>query len=209
MFLEAVNYTSENLLTLIKSTFKLLLSFLALTIVIDFAKLSLGQGHGSAEFIIGLIEVVATYYFYALIIKKSFSFIEGREVRALGLNFLIYLRVNIIYSLLFFLGAFLVIPGLWALVFLYFAPIITLDDNYQGGKFLKRSIQLVRRGPWPVVFLAVISVIIMALDLALFPMIKKSELWQVGIVVKNIAMIVAEYFFLLLTTKIYLVLKGL
>lgn len=209
MFLDSLKYSFNNLKDVIRGSLQIFLGFLVLSITTDFVKLSLGQGSGSAELIVGIVEVLATYFFYAVIIKNCFSLIEEKQVRGVGLGFLIYLRINIIYSLLFFLGMFLILPGIWVLIFLFFAPFVALDDHHQGGKFLKRSAQLVKRDILTVSILAVISVVLMSIDFAIFPLIKRAELWQLGIVVKNFVMILIDYIFLILCSKVYTQLKRL
>lgn len=208
MLIEALTFSKSNYFKFIKKSSKYFVIFFMLTITFDFVKLSLGQGSSSAEVIVGILEVLSTYLFYALLIKSSFNLIDNEQeevsVKSLGVNFFIYLRVNVVYSLLFLLGIFLfVLPGIWAMIFLFFAPMITLDNSYKKGKFFKRSIELVKANLWITVALSVMSFIIMGLDFALFPYIKESSFKLSGMMIKGFIIILLDFFFLLTSSKIY------
>ena len=207
MFLESLSFAKNNFSTFFKSSLKYFFIFFFLTITFDFVKLSLGQGHSSAEFVVGLAEVLATYLFYALLIRKSFSLIDNVEEslasKSLGGDFFIYLRVNIVYSLLFLVGGLLIVPGIWVMIFLFFAPMITLDTSYKDGKYFKRSIELVKKNIWTTLGLSIFSLLIMSIDFALFPYIKESEFRLVGMFGKNLIVILFDFFFLLFASKVY------
>jgi hypothetical protein len=207
MFVESLLFVKDNFKNYFKSALNYFFIFFLLTIAFDFIKLSLGQGHGSAEFIVGISEVLATYLFYALLIRKSFALIDGVEelgsFSKLGVDFFIYLRVNIVYSLLFLVGGLFILPGVWVMVFLFFAPMVTLDQSYKEGKYFKRSIELVKRSVWVTLCLSLVSLSIMSIDFALFPYIKESSFKFSGMFAKNFVIIILDFFFLLFASKVY------
>lgn len=207
MFLDSLKFSKDNVVVFFKSSHKYFIIFFFLTIAFDYIKLSLGQGHSSAEFIVGISEVLATYLFYALLIRRSFSLIDNDSqypsLKSLGVDFFIYLRVNIVYSLLFLVGALLIIPGIWVMVFLFFAPMVTLDESYKEGKYFKRSIELVKKDVWTTLGLSLFSLVIMSVDFALFPYIKESSFKLVGMISKNLIVILLDFFFLLFASKVY------
>jgi hypothetical protein len=68
---------------------------------------------------------------------------------------LTYLLYNLYYSFLFFLGfILLIVPGFYALIYFFMAPLIAILDDSNSGEYFKRSRVLVKKDVWLVALIS-------------------------------------------------------
>ncbi|WP_372655742.1 hypothetical protein [Halobacteriovorax sp.] len=166
MFLDSLRFSLENFkINVQKNLFILVLLFL-FSIFIDVSREFIGATGETALIIHGLVETIGTCLFYALILNELLG---GKKLSTL--NFFTYLRINILYSILYLIGSvFLIIPGLYILTFFYFAPIIALEGK-EDGSYFKKSKGIVKKSPWSVLAIGVSLLLLMSL-----------EFWTMGLV---------------------------
>ncbi|WP_127717320.1 hypothetical protein [Halobacteriovorax sp. HLS] len=211
MFKNSLQFGSRNLVKFVLDNYIYFILFLAFSITVDFLRTSFSQGNVTFEQILAVVELLFTYFITAALIRKGLQIISQDETSIYSNfwgRFFIYLRVNIVYTLFFLGGVFLlVLPGLFALVFLFYAPLLVLDPSYKDDSYFKKSIELAKKNKGLTAFIAVFSLIVMGLDFALLPQIKDSQFPLLWISLKSIIMTAIDFFMVLFNVQVYWQLK--
>ncbi|OUR97017.1 hypothetical protein A9Q84_11840 [Halobacteriovorax marinus] len=199
---KSLKFSKENILAFSKNSYLYIISLFAVSFLADYVRIILGEANQNASLVLTLIEVVFTYFVYAVLIKAIFIFQSGvteqNALRQIGIKFFIYLRVNIVYTIVFFIGSMLlVVPGLLALTFFYFAPILVIQKDLYQKSYFRESIKLVKKAPWSVFTISLFSMIVMSLDFAIMPLIKESGFEFLGLFFSTSVVVALDIFLLL------------
>ncbi|WP_417334855.1 hypothetical protein [Halobacteriovorax marinus] len=179
----------------------LLIGLLFFSILIDLCR-DLFNTSDMEKFLFGLFEVIGSCVFYALILGRLLGLQKFNF-----LNFFVYLRVNILYSLFYLLGALvLIIPGLYILTFFYFAPILALE-GVECESYFSKSREMTKKSPWSALAVSLSLVFLMILDLLFLGYVKEAalsgELELIVLVGFNALIVAFDLFFFLVSIELY------
>ena len=202
MFIETLKYSLQNLKGTLRDNVSTAFFFICFSVFVDLIRENIPAENVSTQFILGIVDILGSSLFYALFLNYLLGITKFST-----LNFFVYFRVNILYSIFFFLGSLaFVLPGVWALTFLYFAPVMALEGRVHS-KYFKESILLVKRAPWTVFGLSVILLLLMAFDFWFLGLLKAATVGEglkyVLLVVSNLAVVVINIYLFITTVFLY------
>ena len=149
-----------------KSYFKIIFLLVLLGILEPVLSLIGLEGEGWANILLSILITLGTFIVLSQVvlkekIKKFPITAQSHELKYFVSTFFLF---NLYYSFLFFFGlVFLIVPGLWVLIYFFMVPFVAvLDDNIEAGYF-KRSVELVKKN---VGLVSIVSLLILALELA-------------------------------------------
>ncbi|PIK15313.1 hypothetical protein [Halobacteriovorax sp. JY17] len=159
MLVDSLKYSALNLKKTILDNLVTVFFFLFFTVLMDLIREQISSTAQGAQVILGIVDILGSSLFYALFLN---SILEITKFSTL--NFFTYLRVNILYSIFFFVGTvLLVLPGLYILTIFFFAPVMALEGKVHSDYF-KQSRLLAKKSPWSIFGLSVIALLLMAFD---------------------------------------------
>lgn len=202
MLIQSLKFSLNNLVSFAKFSSVYIALLFIISFITDYVRVILGEANQSASLVLTLIEVILIYFTYAILIKSIFNFKGGGSnqgvLKQIGIKFFIYLRVNIIYTIAFFLGTMLlVIPGILALMFFFFAPILVIQKDLTQESYFKESVRLVKKAPWSVLFISLLSMTVMSLDFAIMPLLKNSGYEVSGLFFTTGVVVLVDVFLLI------------
>jgi hypothetical protein len=122
------------------------------------------ESEGWINIILSIFVTLGTFIVLSqVVLKEKIKKIpEASHNHELGYFVSTFFLFNLYYSFLFFIGLiFLVIPGLWVLIYFFLVPFIAvLDDSLDSGYF-KKSIELVKKN---VGLVSIVSIFILVLE---------------------------------------------
>ncbi len=184
-------------------------AFLALVLLGNVESLYplLGVSEESTVFII--LTVISTLLVF--IVLSQIVLIQKKKHGGVGeLGFFVptFLLYNLYYSFLFFLGLlFLIVPGIYALVFFSMVPFIAVLDDEADGKFFKKSRELVKKNVGLVAWASGIN-LLMEFSAFLFSPIQDPVTKAVANFIFSIPDAFATIVMTIATVKIYYYLKN-
>ena len=147
-----------------KYYFKIILSLIFLGNLEPLVSLFGVGGDGWLNIFISILITFGTFVVLSQVvlkekIKKQPEAATTHELKYFVSTFFLF---NLYYSFLFFAGLlFLIIPGLWVLIYFFMVPFVAvLDDKLDSGYF-KRSIQLAKQN---VGLVSIVSILILVLE---------------------------------------------
>ncbi|GEM_PF-4502686 len=202
MLLLSLKYSVENYKEQFQRNFLVLILLFLFSIVLDLSRDFIGATSETALIVHGLVETVGTCFFYSLILNNLLGINKLNT-----LNFFTYLRINILYSVLYLLGSvLLIVPGLYILTIFYFAPIIALEGKADGGYF-KKSKDLVKKSPWSVFVIGISLLLLMAVDFWSMGVIAEANtstlLKYLGIILSNLLVVLVDLYLFSVTVFLY------
>lgn len=207
MFKNSLRFSTSNLLGFVRENLFYFIPIILFSVVVDLLRSSFSQGNDTFEQILAVVELLVTYFITAALIKKALQIVDkdmGSIFEKFWGSFFIYLRVNIVYTLLFLAGLFLlVVPGVFVLVFLFYAPLLALDPSYSEDNYFKKSIELSKKNIGLTALISGLSLALMAIDFALLPQIKDTQFALFWISLKSIVMTTLDFFMILFNIHIY------
>lgn len=202
MFIDSIRFSSRSYFSKLRENISTVFLLFVFSFFIDLTRTYFGRMGDTSQIIHGLAETVGSCFFYALILNNLLG-IQKLTI----LNFFTYLRVNILYSIIYLIGSVvLVLPGLYFLTFFYFAPIIALEGNEVDGYF-KKSRVLVKKSPLSVFAIGLSLLILMVLDFWLLSLINEANLSEFYMYLTfffvNLIIILLDYFLFIATIYQY------
>ena len=164
LFKDFFSQGSRDVLADKKSYFKIIFFLIFLGNLEPFFSLVGLESEGWLNIILSIFITLGTFVILSLVvlkekIKKRPEAAQTHELKYFVSTFFLF---NLYYSFLFFIGLlFLIIPGMWVLIYFFLVPFVAvLDDNLDSGYF-KRSVQLAKKN---VGLVSIVSIIILFLE---------------------------------------------
>jgi hypothetical protein len=172
------NFLSEAFVEMRANFYKYALMFFVLVILSNLEeayKFFGGQDGDGGSIVIGLLAIVFTFIISAkIILMHKKNVMADDKVIYILVPFLLY---SFYYSLLFFFGLiFLIIPGLWVLIYLSQAPLVAALAHDKPS-FFKHSIFLVKKNVKLVAWISITSVLLEFFLLLLAPIADQKIRW--------------------------------